>query len=245
MKMACFDDARELLAHAQAKLPEIEGEYVASLEAKEVKGALLVEIKNVLENLRSSLDFAARGLFERYGSSAGKAPNIYFPYARLNQDRAAFETSGRIENCIPGLTAARPDVVLALTEAQHFGETANLWLPEFMDLNNENKHERLTPQTRSETKELRVSSGGTQISMGEGASISMGSGTSISLGGAGVIRGGQTFGANRPPRVAGPTTVEVVTWVSFCFDSNGRPVVPFLAAAVEGVGSIVGELDEL
>ena len=243
--MASFDDARELLSHARHEFPKIRKAYAESLEAKEVKRPLLVEIKNLLENLRSALDFAARGVFELHGSSTQAKRNIYFPYARLDQNRTDFEKSKRIETCIPGLTRSRPDIVDAFMEMQHFGARAYPWLPEFMDLNNENKHERLTPQTRRETKELRISSGGTSISMGEGTSISMGPGTSISFGGRGVIRGGQVFDVNRPPRVEGPASVEVIRWVSFHFDSNGQPVISFLETAGEGVQSIVDELRKL
>ena len=81
-----------------------------------------------------------------------------------------------------------------------------------MDLNNENKHERLTPQTRKETKELRISSGGTSIGLGQGASIEMGQGTSIQMGEA-IIPGGQRIDVNNPPVVHGKGHSEVITWV--------------------------------
>ena len=77
--MSAFDDAEQLLQHAATELPKIRAAYDASLHAKEVKGALLVEIKNFLENLRSALDFSARGLFDRYGKSAKAKPNVWKP----------------------------------------------------------------------------------------------------------------------------------------------------------------------
>ena len=63
---------------------------------------------------------------------------------------------------------------------------------------------------------------------------------SLSVGGA-VIRGSQTFDVNNPPQVQGGR-VEVITWVSFLFETNGEPVVPFLEQALKGVGEIVEEL---
>ena len=48
-------------------------------------------------------------------------PKTYFPYALEGQDRTAFEESGRIEVCIPGLPASRPDIVDLLIDMQHFG----------------------------------------------------------------------------------------------------------------------------
>lgn len=238
--MSAFDDAKELIRHAEGDLAKIRQAYEASLHAKAVSGSLLVQIKNFFENIRSALDFSAGGLFERYGSSKKADPKIYFPYATANQDRATFEKSGRIEICIPGLSLSRPDLVQLLLEMQHFGSRGFAWLPIFMELTNENKHQRLTPQVRRESKELRISGGGASIGIGEGASISIGHGASISIGGA-VIRGGQSFGVGNPPRVEGGR-VEEITWVSFHFDSNGEPVPPFLEIALKGAREIVNEL---
>ena len=238
--MGAFEDAGELVQHAEKELPKIREAYEASLHAKAVSQTLLIEIKNFFENLRSALDFAASGVFDRYGSSLKAKPKIYFPYATTSQTRAPFEQSGRIEACIPGITASRPDIFQLLLEMQHFGSRGYTWLPAFMELTNENKHQRLTPQIRKETKELRISGAGASISVGQGASISVGSGASISIGGA-LIQGGQSFDVNRPPRVEGGK-VEVITWVSFHFDTNGQPVIPLLESAQKGVRDIVKEL---
>lgn len=238
--MPAFDDAKSLIEHARNELPKIKQAYEGSLSAKAVAPRLLVEIKNVCENLRSALDFAAHGLLERHVASSGKKTTIYFPYATTKQSRAEFEKSGRIDTCIPGLAVARPDLVGLLLEMQHFGSKGYKWFPAFMDLTNENKHQRLVPQIRKETKELRISGGSAAISLGQGASISIGSGASISIGGA-VIRGGQAFDVNNPPQVQGGR-VEVITWVSFLFETNGEPVVPFLEEALKGVNKIVEEL---
>ena len=242
--MAHFDDAKELVAHAGEGFSKIRAAYDASLRDKEVKKTLLIEIKNIMENLRSALDFAAHGLFERYGSSSKTHPKIYFPYATAEQTLVDFQQANRIEQCIPGVSANRPDVPGKLESYQHFADNLNRWLPIFMDLNNENKHRRLTPQIRKETRELRISSGGTSINMGEGTSISMGPGASIRMGGL-TIPGGQKFGVNRPPRTVGSGKTEVITWVSFHFASNNEPVLPLLEQALNGVGQIVNELSAI
>jgi hypothetical protein len=239
--MSAFDDAKSLVAHAQGELPKIKRAYDESLTSKTISPALLVEIKNFLENLRSALDFVAHGLFDRHCAKSGNKPKIYFPYATAKQSRQEFEKSGRIESCIPGISAARPDIVSLILGVQHFARGDFAWLPTFMELNNENKHQRLVPQVRKETKELRISGGGAAISLGQGASISLGQGASISVGGA-TIRGGQTFDANNPPRVQGGR-VDVITWVSFHFETNDAPVLPLLEKALTGVGKIVSELN--
>lgn len=237
--MSAFDDAKSLVAHAQGELPKIKRAYDESLTSKTISPALLVEIKNFFENLRSALDFTAHGLFDRHCAKGGKKPKTYFPYATASQTREEFEKSGRIESCIPGLSAAKPDVVALILSVQHFaGDFA--WLPTFMELNNENKHQRLVPQVRKETKELRITGDGASISLGQGASISIGQGASISVGGA-IIQGAQSFDVNNPPRVHGGR-VEVITWVSFHFEANDAPVLPLLEKALLGVEKIVAEL---
>ena len=132
----------------------------SSLSEKSVKPTLLIEIKNVMENLRSALDFSAHGLFDKFSVSSRANPNIYFPYSRLGQSQADFQRSNRIETCIPGITTSRPDIVAKLESYQSFASTNNEWLPKFMELNNENKHSRLTPQTREEARQLTLQSGG-------------------------------------------------------------------------------------
>ena len=102
--MSAFDDAKSLIQHAEAELPKIRRAYEESLSTKAIGALLLVEIKNVCENLRSSLDFAAHGLFEKRCVASAKKPNIYFPYAASNQSRVEFEKNGRMDACIPDLT---------------------------------------------------------------------------------------------------------------------------------------------
>lgn len=239
--MDTFDDAKELVRHAEQKLVEIKKEYERSLHKQRIKPALLVDIKNFFENLRSALDFSAHGIFDQFGSSSNAQPKIYFPYARASQSRLEFEEAGRIEKCIPGLTASRPDIVQLLLEMQHFGSRGYDWLPDFMNLTNENKHQKLSPQVRQEAKALRVSfPGGSSMTLGQGASISIGPRASISSGGA-SIKGGQMIDVDHPPAMEGGRS-EVITWVSFNFEHTGQPVYPFLDIAQKGVSEIVNAL---
>lgn len=238
--MSHFEDAHELVVYSRESLDRIEKVYNESLDQKTIKPSLLIEIKNLMENLRSALDYAARGLFDRYGNSTKKNPRIYFPYATDSQDLAAFRSSNRIEMSIPGLTVGSPSAAAKLLSFQHFSGPEWAWLPKFMRLNNDNKHQQLTPQTRTEYKERRLSSGGASISLGPGTSISMGPGTSIQIGDM-FIPGGQDFGPGQPARAIGGKQ-EVITWVSFQFSSNGEPVLGFLRQALEGVSRMVNEL---
>ena len=243
--MGYKEDALELINESKETLAEIKSAYEDSLHDQEVKPKLLIKIKNFMENLRSALDFIAHDLFDKYGTTSGNAPNIYFPYAWDGLDLNGFRTKNRIEKCIPGLIANRSDIASKIEDYQHFSSANNWWLPKFMDLNNENKHQRLTPQTRKETKQLNIKSsgGGASISLGGGASISLGHGASIQLGDT-HIPGGQSFDANNPPVTYGGTK-EVITWVSFEFTDNNQPVVPLLEAALVGAEKIIDELTKM
>jgi hypothetical protein len=53
--MSQFDDAKVLISQAAGHLSEIKGTYQSALTSKTVAPALLVQIKNFMENLRSSL----------------------------------------------------------------------------------------------------------------------------------------------------------------------------------------------
>jgi hypothetical protein len=242
--MSYFDDAKDLMKHAREELLKIKMAYDESLHEQSVKRTLLIEIKNLMENLRSALDFTAHGLFDKHGHSPRSNPKVYFPYASLAQTQAGFRASNRIDACIPGISFSRPDIVAKLESYQHYTNADNRWLPLFMDLNNENKHERLTPQTREEACQLKLESGGTAISLGPGASISMGPGTSIRMGGM-MIHGGQQISGDHPARFSGHGKQTVTVWVSFKFETNGEPVLPFLTNAVEKTQQIVSELESM
>ena len=238
--MAYFDDAKELVNHAKQALSKLRQAYNESLAEKAIKPILLIEIKNLMENLRSALDFSAHELFDAYGSSAQANPRVYFPYATLNQTQAQFQAAKRIETCIPGITATRPDIVARIESYQHFADPSNRWLRLFMALNNENKHQQLTPQTRQEKRALRIESGGAAIELGPGASIGLGSGASISFGDV-HIPGGQHFSGENPAQISGSGQQTVIVWISFTFDSNGEEVLPFLETAVNSTDTIVAE----
>lgn len=241
--MTHFDDAKALVEHSKAALVRVRSTYDQSLHEHQVSPTLLVEIKSLMENIRSALDFAAGALFAKYGNAKPNA-KVYFPYALATQTAAQFRASNRIDVCIPGLLASRPDIVAVLESFQHFGGSEWTWVPTFMELNNENKHQRLTPQIRKETRQLKISSsGGASIVMGGGASISLGRGASIRMGGT-VIPGGQKISADKPGVVIGGTQ-EVTVWVSFHFSTNDAPVLPLLEQAVQGAERIVQTLTGL
>lgn len=237
--MKQFNDAVELVEHCKLILKKIEDAYDQSLNDKEIKTTLLIEIKNFMENLRSALDYTARGIFIKYGNCSNPAPNIYFPYARKTLNKAEFRNIRIVEKAIPGITSSRPDIVTKIESYQHFESPRNNWLPIFMELNNENKHQHLTPQEKKEKKKLKLSSNGRTMTLS--GKMSMSKGAQMKMGNM-IIPGGQTFDANNPPNFTGEGTTEIVTWTSFHFITNSQPVFPFLKLCIAGTETIIKDL---
>ncbi|HUU49512.1 MAG TPA: hypothetical protein VMW81_00970 [Nitrospinota bacterium] len=239
--MGHFDDAKKLVLDCKDTLEEIKSTYEESLNERNIKPKLLIRIKNFMENLRSALDFTAHGLFDKYGDQTKAGYNIYFPYAWECLDLKGFNAKKLIEKCIPGLSSSRPDIASKIESYQHFSDPNNAWLPKFMDLNKANKHQNLTPQTRKEVKELRISSGNVGMKLSGGASIKISGNAQIRMGNA-IIRGNQTISPESPAQIFGPAKQEVITWVSFHFTDNKEPVIPLLTNAFNGIEKIVNEL---
>lgn len=234
-----FKDAKELILHSKEMLEKIEKSYIESLQDKEIKKTLLIDIKNFMENLRSALDFCAHGLFYKYGNSPKANPKIYFPYAFSKKTKTEFQREMTIEKKIPGI-GSNPDVIKMIEEFQHFGTSNNKWLPIFMDLNNENKHLKLSPQSKKNQKQLILASGNKGIPLGVGAQIALEKGAKFQFGNA-IIEGEQTFDANNPPKIKGGYNI-VKSWTSFYFDKNNVEVLPFLKESLIGTEKIVEEL---
>lgn len=64
--MKQFDDAKTLVEHSRNQLSKLRILYDSSLEGKSIDPGLLIEVKNLCENLRSSLDILAVGINLKY-----------------------------------------------------------------------------------------------------------------------------------------------------------------------------------
>lgn len=233
--MDAHKDAIALVDHASDELARIRAAYEQALSAQSVSPALLIAIKNLCENLRSALDFVSVAIHERDCAGDTAKLNIAFPYAKATTTQQEFRET--LVKRFSGLDTTRPDLFQSFVDVQHFGSKGFTWLPAFIELNNESKHQRLIPQVRREQRELHISNGGTGIVLGQGAAIVLGNGASVSVGGA-LIHGGQTVSTDNIPSMLGGKA-EIVTWVSFHFETNNQPVIPLLMKATAGVREIV------
>lgn len=149
--MSRLDDINAVLEVADALLQKIQTEYDQSLSSKAISPKLSVYIKNYLENLRSSLDYIASEICEET-LSISKAHKPYFPISCENNK--AF--NAHIDMYFPALDVVNYKLYTVLEELQSYKPSGCKALPKLSKLVNENKHNRLSPQTRTEKRGLII-----------------------------------------------------------------------------------------
>ena len=126
---------------------------------------------------------------------------------------------------------AAHDVLEAL---QPFKKSENAWLTHFNKLNNENKHERLVAQKRSETKRVNVQiKGGGGVSWDPSA-VKFGSGVFIG----GVPVNPQT----QMPNPSDTQTVTIETWVDFQFEDINVSAIWLTRESLKQIKQIYNDL---
>jgi hypothetical protein len=197
-------DIEALLKRAETTLQKISSEYDNSLHSKTVSADLRIDIKDYFSNLRSILDYIAHDIVDKYCPKANPKNNLYFP---IRADLNAFATE--MNKSFPDLASNNKTVYDILENLQPFKKDENKWLTFFNKLNNENKHERLVAQIRTETKNVTVTGQG-------GGSVSWGSGVTF---GSGVSVMGVPIDPNTQlPVPNNIVKTEIVTWVDFQFE---------------------------
>lgn len=236
--MSCLDDVQALVASGEETLRRIQTHYRRSLSQKAIHPELALEIKRLLEDLWSALDYLAREIAERYTALPSNS-KCYFPLS--SKDAHAFRS--HMGKYFPGLQAARPDIYTILESIQPYVASGMQWLPKFAALVNENKHDRLSPQTRTEERSLRIDfSGGASIGLGKGSISGYGS---IHSGGATVHLQGEYISGDSPGKhVSGDVKQTVTVWISFRFDAIGEEVMSFLTTILGGVKEIAAPLGQ-
>jgi len=235
------DDTIVILDAAIEQHKQILASYQTALRDKSLD--LRVPVKNVMENLRSALDYMAHDIYEaccqpkRAANGQPDPMNIYFPYGRTEHDFKSGAGSS-----LPSLNTASPAVYQLLVSIQPFACGDN-WLYELCSILNEEKHDRLTEQVRTETQ--------THTVQGPHGSITIPVNNPnlkvVSKPGAVKI-----FGVPAEFREDGIHTAPSAdlkhvrtTWVGFTFAGTDVNVIGLLNKAVSGVKKISDELYKL
>ncbi len=191
------------IKRADEILPKIEAEYNDSLHKKQISEDLKLDIQTLCGHLRSALDYLAKDIVETHCPNVKTNDRLYFPIAGDNASFVKLMTKS-----YPDLNANSSDLYNYLESIQPYSKNENKWLTQFNKVNNENKHNDLVEQTRTETKTVTVTGqGGGSVSWGPG--VTFGSGVSV-------------MGVPIDPRTQLPVPnnvvkTEVITWVDFKF----------------------------
>ena len=221
------DDIQVLLGRSAATHERIKGEYATSLEKKEITSDLRLDVKHMLETLRSVLEYLAHDIRETYCTSADPNARFYFP---ILPDRAKFED--RMKRWFPALDTTCADLWRYLESVQPY-HAGHEWLADFNRVNNENKHDRLVGQERQQKP------GGTRITTPGVGSISWSPGVRFS-GGISVM-GAPIDPKSQLPIPRPGQVVERIVWVDFTFEGTQISVQRLLDSAQNGIAKIAAE----
>jgi len=143
--MRRFEMARALVDRAEERIAWIGDDhgdpYEAALISRSVSVEMHVAIKEVLDHLRSALDYCAHEVCETTTAALSIGP-IYFPITSKKFSSKDFVS--RVCRLMPGLSEARPDLVSVLARFQPFSSPDNDWLADLATLSNRTKHVELS-----------------------------------------------------------------------------------------------------
>lgn len=224
-------DIEALLNRVDKTFPKINEEYEKALHAKTISTDLQIDIKDYFGNLRSVLDYLAHDIVDKYCPTANPKDILYFP---IRADQASFDNV--MKKSYPYLQTNCKAAYEVLEALQPFKKPENNWLTHFNKLNNENKHDRLVAQKRSETKRVNVQiKGGGGVSWDPSA-VKFGSGVFIG----GVPVNPQT----QMPNPSDTQMVTIETWVDFQFEDINVSAIWLTRESLKQIQKIYSDLKD-
>ena len=224
-----FNNINALLSRLDTLLPKIESEYNSALQIQTISSDLKINIKDFVSHLRSILDYLAHDIRDTYCPTADSTANLYFP---IRNDKVNFDQY--INGAYPGLPTNHITLYNYLESLQAYNGNDNEWLTLFNKLNNENKHEKLVEQKRTETRSVKVSNKQGRGSVSWSSGVKFGSGIKV-------------MGVPIDPNTQMPipnktTTTEVTIWVDFKFIDINVSALWLLKESLKRIKDIVTEV---
>jgi len=234
-------DTATIIAASKKQYEAIRSDYDRALQDHSLD--LRIPVKNLMENLRSALDYMAHDVYDscckpfRAATSKSDPRNIYFPYGQTDKD---FKSG--LGSSLPDLQSQSPAVYQLIESLQPF-RSNDSWLYDLCTILNENKHDKLTAQVRSEVETYSVKSDyGSVSSIVNNPNIQV---TSM----AGAV---EIFGVPAQFTSEGIRTVKSdrlthkrEKWVSFTFEGANVNVIGMLDKAVVGITAFADRLYRL
>lgn len=222
--MSRRSSAEAQINRADSLLPTIESEYQNSLSKKSIDDNLKLDIQSFCGHLRSALDYIAKDIVETHCPNANPRNRLYFP---ITHDAQSF--SNTMNRFYPDLNHNCHELYDILESVQPYQDNKNLWLKNFNKVNNENNHNDLVEQTRTETKRVDVQTqGGGRVNWNP-ANVKFES----------VKIGGVPVNPQTQMPVPSPTQkVTIETWVDFRFDDIDVSALALLKESLTRTKSI-------
>lgn len=228
-----------LIEHAKKGLEKIESEYKSSIESKTIQPSLQIDVKNVMENIRSSLDYLAHDIYDNcikkdlIASGKPEIRDIYFPYGK---DENGFKST--LGKSLPQLNTLCPKLS-DIVEGIQPHKSGNDWLYDLCSICNHNKHNALTPQEKQVVKRTyQVGLKGSPPSISAPAGAIKAPPGAIRIGGEPLIFDEST---GIPIQTLG-LDVKVTTWVGINFSGTNVDVLRLLRTASSELERISREI---
>jgi len=202
-------DIQSQLDRAKELLQELENACNTDLQAKDVSGKTKNLSQEVLLKVKHLLDQSIYKFFEKqYLPSLSdldkKSAKVYFPTVSKKEDlKSVF---GRAK--MGDLETRHQDFYKFIESVQPYNQDY-FWLKHLASYSSE-KHIRLTPQIKTETKRVTVSRGGGSVSWGPG----------VTFGGGVSVMGVPIDPATQMPIPNNVAETKVENWVSFLFEGS-------------------------
>lgn len=211
-------DIESQIERAAELLKELEASLKVDLYSKRVSEKTKNITQEILVKMRSVFDQTMRIFFEikiepTLSESDKKKARVYFPIVPKQNDLLPFLGRGLMKD----LDKTHSDVYSLLNSVQPY-QKRYAWMEHFKKYSNE-RHIRLTPQKRVESKRLVIGDKKTKIIVGEGAKLVLGKGASIQVGDKRIL-GGQTISTDSKKIRGDPGITRMEIWVSFYFENS-------------------------
>ena len=159
-------DIRDLLQEANVAIDAL-GQALRNPALAKDHRVVAVRIKNILENIRSALDYSACEISE----SILREPESDKPKFPINV-ASANALRGRLKHTLPGLETKAPAVFDVLERCQPYGAEPLLALPKLSSLVNKNKHRKLSQYAAEESAGMVITlDRGTKVLLDPNAQI--------------------------------------------------------------------------
>lgn len=226
-------DIQSQLDRAKELLKDLESACNTDLQAKDVSGKTKNLSQEVLLKIRHLLDQAIYKFFEKHylnnlSESDKKSAKVYFPIVSKKDDLKSILGRAKMDD----LETRHSDFYQFIDSVQPYNQNY-LWLKYLANYASE-KHIRLTPQTKTETKRVTVSRGGGSVSWGPG----------VTFGGGVSVMGVPIDPTTQMPIPNNVVETKVKNWVSFLFEGSDVNVLWLCQKSVKDGEDIVKKVLE-